>query len=192
MTIRMIAAATAAAAAIGASGAAHADVYMKVSSTPGDARTAGFEQQIVLTGASLNISSYMDYGFDGQSEPVRAIQATPIYLNKAPDRSSPKLMVAAIKGGDIGTIEITFTSPNRAGAQVVESRWILEGAQIRSFNLFPGADGVSPASETFELAYKTMRYQYFTTDAKGVRTGAMEEVTWDSPEGQTFAPEGCG
>ena len=74
----------------------------------------------------------------------------------------------------------------------MESRWILEGAEVRSFNVFQDASSGTAPTETVEIAYSSMRYQYFTKDSKGQRTGSMEEVKWSVPEDQLFPfDEGC-
>jgi hypothetical protein len=74
----------------------------------------------------------------------------------------------------------------------VEGRWILEGAEVRSFNVFPDAANGNLQTETVEISYSSMRYQYFGRDAKGQRSGTMEEVKWSVPESQLFPfDEGC-
>ena len=194
MTTRsFIRAAMIAGATVAMAGAAHADVFMKVASTPGDASAKGFEEQISLIGATLNIMSTLDYGPDGLADPPsRMPQVSPITFNKAPDRSSPKLMLAAIQGNEIGTVEVTFTTPSRAGQQI-DARWILEGAKINSYYSYPGATAAETPTETVEVTYTSMRYQYYVKDAKGVRTGAMEEVTWVTPETPNYGVnDGCG
>ena len=180
-------------AAAAMAGTARADVFMKVASTPGDASAKGFEEQIALIGASLTIMNTLDYGPDGLANPaLRIPQVSPITFNKAPDRSSPKLMRAAIQGSELGTVEITFTSPGRAGHQI-DARWILEGAKINSYYTYPGATAAETPTETVEVSYTTMRYQYYVKDAKGMRTGAMEEVAWDTPETPSYGlNDGCG
>jgi type VI protein secretion system component Hcp len=179
--------------ALAGAGAASADVFMKVEGMPGEALYRGFEGQIVLSGASLNISSFATPDPDGLVDSVRTMNAGPLFLTKAPDRSSPKLMMSAVEGAPLGTIEIAFTSPVRTGVnQIVEARWILEGAEVRSFNAYPDASNGGLATETIEISYSSMRYQYFTKDSKGQRSGAMEEVTWRVPDDQTFPfDEGC-
>jgi len=179
--------------AMAAAGAANADVFMKVEGTPGDAMQRGFEGQILLTGASMNISNFVTPDPEGIADTVRSTNVGALFLNKAPDRSSPKLMMAAVEGAPLGRIEITFTSPARTGVgQVVESKWILEGAEVRSFSAFPDTSNGNMPGETIEISYSSMRYQYFAKDAKGQRTGAMEEVKWSVPEGQLFPfDEGC-
>ena len=172
-------------------GAANADVFLKVEGTQGDAMQRGFEGQILLSGASINISNFVSPDPEGVADSIRTMNAGSLFLNKSPDRSSPKLMMAAVNGAPLGKIEITFTSPARAGAgQVVESRWILEGAEVRSFSAFPDAANGNTPGETIEIAYSSMRYQYFAKDSKGQRTGAMEEVKWSVPEGQIFPGDG--
>lgn len=178
---------------LAAAGAADADVFMKLEGTQGEAMQRGFEGQIVLAGASMSISSFVSPDPEGVADTVRSTNVGPLYLTKSPDRTSPRLMMAAIEGAPLGTVEITFTSPARTGfGQVVESRWILEGAEVRSFNVFPDTANGGAPTETVEISYSSMRYQYFTKDAKGQRTGAMEEVRWAVPESQLFPfDEGC-
>jgi type VI secretion system Hcp family effector len=162
------------------SGAAHADVFMKITNTLGEATVRGYENQIALSGASFNIASYDAYNDDGLPLPERMTHVSPIMLNKAVDRASPKLMMAALNGGDIGTVEITFTQPTRLGHQP-ETRWVLEGARISSFGSFPNGDAGGAPFEMVEVSYTAIRYQYYLRDANGALTGAMEEVRWDVP-----------
>jgi type VI secretion system Hcp family effector len=179
--------------ALAAAGAANADVFLKVEGTPGDTLQKGFEGQIALSGANMSISSFVMPDPEGLADTTRTTNVGPIYINKSPDRSSPKLMMSAVEGAPLGTIEITFTAPARAGQpQAVESRWILEGAEVRSFNVFQdAANGLGP-TETIEIAYSSMRYQYFSKDSKGLRNGSMEEVKWSVPDDQMFPfDEGC-
>lgn len=194
MSIRILARTTVVAGiAMASAAAASADVLMKVDGVPGDAGQRGFEGQIMLTGASMNISSYVMPDPDGLVESVRSTNVGPIFINKAPDRASPRLMMSAVEGAPLGTIEITFTSSPRAGLpQSVEGKWILEGAEVRSFNVFPDAANGNAPTETVEISYSSMRYQYFGKDAKGQRSGAMEEVKWSVPDSQLFPfDEGC-
>jgi len=134
-------AALALATSIGA-GAAQADIFMKIVDTPGDASARGFEQQISLIGASLSISNSLNSDPSERANPDLALNVTPISITKTPDRSSPKLMLDAVKGKPLGVVEITFTSQPKPGApQVIEARWILEGAEVRSFQVFPDTSG---------------------------------------------------
>ncbi|MDP3735808.1 MAG: type VI secretion system tube protein Hcp [Hyphomonadaceae bacterium] len=179
--------------ALAAAGAANADVFLKVEGTPGDAIQKGFEGQITLSGANMSISNFVMPDPEGLVDTVRTTNVGPLFLNKSPDRSSAKLMMSAVEGAPLGTIEITFTTPSRPGQpQAVESRWILEGAEVRSFNVFQDPNiGLAP-TETVEIAYSSMRYQYFAKDSKGQRTGSMEEVKWLVPDSQMFPfDEGC-
>jgi type VI secretion system Hcp family effector len=194
MSIRILARTTIVAGiAMASAAAANADVFMKVDGLPGDAGQRGFEGQIMLTGASMNISSYSMPDPDGLVESVRTTNVGPVFINKIPDRSSPRLMMSAVEGAPLGTVEITFTSSARVGQpQAVEGKWILEGAEVRSFNVFPDSANGNTPTETVEISYSSMRYQYFGKDAKGQRSGTMEEVKWSVPESQLFPfDEGC-
>jgi type VI protein secretion system component Hcp len=179
-------------AAASATGA-NADVFLKIEGTRGDAAQRGFEGQILLSGASMNISSFVMPDPDGLVDQVRSTSVGPLFLTKSPDRSSPKLMMAAVEGAPLGTVEITFTSAPRMGLpETVEARWIIEGAEVRTFNVFPDMQNGNMPSETVEISYSSMRYQYFAKDARGQRTGAMEEVKWSVPDEQLFPFEaGC-
>ena len=174
----------------GAAGAAQADVFMKVTGAPGDATARGFEQQIALGGASISVSSAPAYDHPEDTAPSRTTSVSPIVISKTLDRSSPKLMLSAVNGDKLGTIEISFTStPRTGGPQVVDDRWVLEGAEVESFQVSPGLDKHDPPIETVEISYKTMRYQHYVTDAKGLRTGAMDEVKWTAPAPDPFADD---
>lgn len=179
--------------ALAAAGAANADVFMKVSGAPGDATARGFEQQIALGGASVTVSNLPVPGHNEDASPTRTISASPIVINKTPDRASPKLMLSAVNGEKLGTIEIAFTSsPRTGGPQVIDDRWVLEDAEVQSFQVNPGLDKHDPPIETVEISYQTMRYLHYVTDAKGARTGAMDEVKWDAPAPDPFADDvGC-
>jgi len=178
--------------ALGCAGAASADVFLKIDGTPGEATLRGFEGQIAVGGASMNVSSFTMPDPDGLTDQVRSTTVGPIYITKLPDRSSPKLMMAAVEGQPLGRIEITFTSPVRTGGQTVESRWILEGAEVRSFNVNPDFNNGAAPTENIEISYSSMKYQYYLKDPKGHPTGAMEEVTWRVPDSQLFPfDEGC-
>jgi type VI protein secretion system component Hcp len=192
MSIRVLArSALLAGVALASAAAASADVFMKVEGTPGEARQRGFEGQVVLSGATINISSFVTPDPEGIADAVRTVNAGSLYLTKAPDRSSPKLMMSAVEGAPLGTIEISFTSPNPNGVgQTVDAKWIIEGAEVRGYNAYPDAAMGNMPVEQIEIAYASMRYQYFTKDAKGQRTGGMEEVKWKVPEGQLFPSDG--
>lgn len=194
MSIRILARTTIVAGiAMASAAAANADVFMKVEGVPGDAGQRGFEGQIMLTGASMNISNYSMPDPDGLVESIRTTNVGPIFINKTQDRSSPRLMMSAVEGAPLGTVEITFTSTPRIGQpHSVEGKWILEGAEVRSFNVFPDANNGNMPMETVEISYSSMRYQYFGKDAKGQRSGTMEEVKWSVPDSQLFPfDEGC-
>jgi type VI secretion system Hcp family effector len=180
-------------AVLASAAAADADVFLKVDGAPGEATQRGFEGQIVLTSASMNISSFPMPDPDGLVDSVRSTNVGPIFISKAPDRASPRLMMSAVEGAPLGTIEITFTSAPRMGQpQSIEARWILEGAEVRSINVFPDAANGNAQGETVEISYSSMRYQYFGKDSKGQRSGTMEEVRWSVPDSQLFPfDEGC-
>jgi len=180
-----------AAFALLSAGAASADVYMKAAGAPGEATAKGFEQQISLVGASMSISNMTMLGEDGVT-PEQYRSVGNIMITKAPDRASPKLALAAIDGGNLGTVEITFTEPaTRNRPERVKSRWILEGAEVRSFSVYPGAVASDPPSESVELFYRSMRYQVMTPSASGAST--TEETQWTTPEDQLAGWEGgCG
>jgi type VI protein secretion system component Hcp len=72
---------------------------------------------------------------------------------------------------------------------VIEDRWVLEGAEVLSFQINPGADKHGAPIEIVEISYASMRYQHHVTDTKGVRTGAMDEVKWDAPAPDPFADD---
>jgi type VI protein secretion system component Hcp len=171
-------------------GAASAEVFMKAPGATGEATAKGFEQQVVLTGASFSISSYP--GFDAEGLPSgRLTSVGPVLLTKSPDRSSPRLALAAVEGAPLGTVEITFTEPAARGRPgEVKARWILEGASVRAFSVYPGATPGEGPIESIELAYATMRYQVPGASQSGV----SEEVQWTAPEDQMSLghPEGCG
>jgi type VI protein secretion system component Hcp len=181
-TLSTARAAALAAAVAGLAGAAHADVFLKIPGVAGSATAAGFEQQIEIDGASMNISSYLDYGYDGQSQPRQVTSAGPAFITKSPDRATPKLMQAAVSASQLGTVEITFTAPGRSGGMAVESRWILEGARVNSYGSYPDAGRDNAMTENVEIAYERMRVQYFPVDAQGVRATRPEEVSWEAPE----------
>ena len=192
MSIRILARTTILAGiALASAAAASADVFMKTEGLSGDTRQRGFEGQIALSGASLNISNFVMPDPDGIADQIRSTNVGSIFLNKSPDRASPKLMMSAVEGAPLGTVEITFTSPG-PGGQVVDAKWIIEGAEVRSFNAFPDTANGNMPVETIEISYASLRYQYFAKDAKGQRTGGMEEVKWSVPENQLFPfDEGC-
>lgn len=173
-----------------AAGAANAEIFLKVANAPGDATQRGFEDQVLITGASLSIMNMVSPDPEGLAEVRHDTNVGNITLTKAPDRSSPRLMMAAVNSKPLGTIEITFTSPGKPGqGQVVDAKWIIEGAEVRAFNVYPDGSGAA-ASENVEISYTSMKYQHFSKDGKGGRT--MEEVKWNVPEGQIFAgDEGC-
>lgn len=173
-------------------GAANADVFLKVDGTPGEAAVKGFEGQITVSGASMNVSSFVMPDPDGLADQVRSTTVAPIFITKLPDRSSPKLMMAAVEGQPLGRIEITFTSPVRTGGQTVVSKWIIEGAEVRSFSVSPDFNNGNAPVENIEIAYSSMKYQYYSKDAKGQPSGTMEEVSWRVPDAQLFPyDEGC-
>jgi type VI secretion system Hcp family effector len=190
MTTRFFARTAAMAAiALACAGAASADVFLKVGSAPGDATQRGFEDQIVLNGASVSVMNFVQPDPEGLAGSSHVTNVGNISLTKSPDRSSPKLMLAAVNGAPLGTIEITFTAPGKPGqGQQVESKWIIEGAEVRSFNVYPNGDTGLPPVETIEIAYGSMKYQHFTKDGKGGRS--MEEVKWDVPAEQIFPGDG--
>lgn len=192
MSIRsFVRASLVAGAAVAIAGAANADVFAKISSAPGDATQRGFEDQIVVTGANMSVNNMVFPDPEGVlSELKHQVSVGNITLSKAPDRSSPKLMQAAVNGLPLGTIELTFTSRSEKPGQPqqVDSKWIIEGAEVRSFNVFP--DGANQPSENIEISYTAMRYQHFSKDGKGGRS--MEEVKLTVPEDQIFAGDlGC-
>ena len=168
-------------------GSAGADTFLKMKGVTGDAYQRGFEQQIVLTGASLSVMSTPDFSPDGEMLATRTRSSGPIYLSKTPDRSSPKLMQAALEGKNVGTLEITFTTPGKNGSpQTPQYRWVLEGVRFNSYSVSPGGTAVDASNEIIEVSYESMRYQYFTIDPKTGRPASTEEVSFTSPVDHPF------
>lgn len=180
-------------AVLASAGAASADIFLKTASTPGDATQRGFEGQITLSGVNMSVSSFVTADPEGYEDEVRSTSVSPLFITKSPDRSSSKLMAAAVEGAPLGRIEITFTSPTRPGApETVESRWIIEGAEVRGFNVYTDPASGNQPVENIEISYASLTYQYFTKDAKGVRSGNMEEIKWRVPDEQLFPYDaGC-
>lgn len=173
-----------------AAGAANADVFMKLPGAAGDVTVKGFEQQVALTGASLSVSTIPSYSPDGEVN-GRMTNAGPIVLSKAPDRSSPRLMQAALSNAQLGTVEITFTAPRVPGQPVVtQYKWVLEGVRVNGFSVYPtGVVGEAP-QESIELSYTSLRYQVVTPG----KPGGTEEIRIEAPDGGSFGTEavGCG
>lgn len=180
-------------AALASAGAASADIFLKTATASGDATQRGFEGQIEINGVNMSISTYTMPDPDGFRDEVRSTSVSPLMITKAPDRSSSKLMAAAVEGAPLGRIEITFTSPVRPGAtETVESRWIIEGAEVRGFSVYTDPMNGNQPVENIEISYASMTHQYYTKDAKGVRSGSMEETKWSVPEDQLFPYDaGC-
>lgn len=179
-------------AALAGAGAASADIYLRTPLTPGDVIRPGFEGQIALTGVSMNVSSLSLPDPEGIAPAIRSTSVSPLYLTKSPDRATARLMAAAIDGTPLGRIEISFTTPQRGGGETVESRWILEGAEVRSVSLNTDVASGGGVIENVEIVYASMTYQYFTRDARGQRSGGMEETSWRAPEEDMFSFEtGC-
>jgi len=124
---------------------------------------------------------------DGEMLATRTRSSGPIYLSKTPDRSSPKLMQAALEGKNVGTLEITFTTPGKNGSpQTPQYRWVLEGVRFNSYSVSPGGTAVDASNEVIEVSYESMRYQYFTIDPKTGRPASTEEVSFTSPVDHPF------
>lgn len=190
MTIRSIARfSILAAIALAGAGAASADVFVKIPSLKGQSTQRGFEGQIAVTGASMSVSSYTVPAADGLSDVTRTTTVGPIYITKSPDRSSPRLVANAVEGAPLGRIEITFTSP---ATQAIEARWIIEGAEVRSYSVNPDSLNGNQPLESIEIGYASMTYQYFDSDGRVAGTKPAAEARFDVPVEQLFPyDEGC-
>jgi type VI secretion system Hcp family effector len=190
MTIRSIARfSILSAIALAGVGAANADVFLKIPSLKGPSTQRGFEGQIVVTGASMSVSSYTVPSGDGVSDVTRTTTVGPIYITKLPDRSSPRLVSNAVEGAPLGRIEITFTSPT---TQAIEAKWIIEGAEVRSYSVNPDSMNGNQPLESIEIGYASMTYQYFDTDGRVVGAKPSAEARFDVPAEQLFpGDEGC-
>jgi type VI secretion system Hcp family effector len=170
-------------------GAANADVFLKIPSLKGPSTQRGFEGQIAVTGASMSVSSYTVPSGDGVSDVTRTTTVGPIYITKLPDRSSPRLVSNAVEGAPLGRIEITFTSPT---TQAIEAKWIIEGAEVRSYSVNPDSMNGNQPLESIEIGYASMTYQYFDTDGRVVGAKPSAEARFDVPAEQLFpGDEGC-
>ncbi len=170
-------------------GAASADVFLKIPSLKGQSNQRGFEGQIAVTGASMSVSSYTVPSGDGVSDVTRTTTVGPIYITKLPDRSSPRLVSNAVEGAPLGRIEITFTSST---TQAIEAKWIIEGAEVRSYSVNPDAMNANQPLESIEIGYASMTYQYFDSDGRVAGTKPSAEARFDVPAEQIFpGDEGC-
>jgi type VI protein secretion system component Hcp len=173
--------------ALAGAGVANADVFLKVQSLTGDAVQRGFEGQIQLTGATMGVSSWTAPDPSGLGDTVRTTSVSPLFISKSPDRSSPKLTSYAVEGMPLGRVEITFTDNT---TQAITSRWIIEGAEVRSISSSPDPMNGGKQTESVEIAYASMTYQYFDPKSKTGR--ATEEVKFAVPEEQLFPyDQGC-
>ncbi len=172
--------------ALAGAGAANADVFLKIPSLQGGATQRGFEGQIEIAGASMSISSWTQPDPSGVGDTVRTATAGPIFITKSPDRSSPRLTAYALEGQPLGRIEITFTDD---ASNAITSKWIIDGAEVRSISVNPDpSNGYRPV-ENVEIAYAAMTYQYF--DGRG-GPKPVEEARFDAPADQLFPfDEGC-
>ena len=178
-------------AALASAGAASADIFLKTTTAAGDSTQRGFEGQIAISGVNMGISTFTMPDPEGVADEVRSTSVSPLMITKEPDRSSSKLMAAAVDGAPLGRIEITFTSPARPGAvETIESRWIIEGAEVRGFSVYTDPMNGNRPVENIEITYASMTYQYYTKDSKGVRSGSMEETKWSVPDDQLFPYDG--
>jgi type VI protein secretion system component Hcp len=173
------------AVALAGAGAANADVFLKVQSLQGDAVQRGFEGQIQLSGASMSVSSWTQPDPSGVADTIRTTTVAPIFVSKFPDRASPKLTSYAVEGMPLGRIEITFTDN---ATQAVTSKWIIDGAEVRSISVNPDPSMSGVQSESIEIGYASMTYQYF--DAKSKTGRPTEEVKFAVPEEQLFPFDG--
>lgn len=171
--------------ALAGAGAANADVFLKTSSLQGGATLRGFEGQIQITGASMSVASWTQPDPSGVADTVRTTSVGPIYVTKSPDRASPKLTSFAVEGMPLGRIEITFTDDV---TKAVTSKWIVDGAEVRSISVNPDPMNGNKPYENIEIAFASMTYQYFDP-----RTGKpAEEAKFDVPVEQLFPyDEGC-
>ena len=172
--------------ALAGAGAANADVFLKISSLKGDSTQKGFEGQIQISGASMSVASWTAPDPSGSADTVRTTTVGPLYVTKAPDRSSPKLTSLAVEGAPLGRIEITFTDNI---TKALTSKWIVDGAEVRSISVAPDAMNGNTPSESIEIAYASMTYQYFDT-----RMGSkpVEEAKFAVPDDQLFPYDaGC-
>ena len=173
--------------ALAGAGAANADIFLKVRSLQGDAVQHGFEGQIPLTGATMSVSSWTAPDPSGLADRVRSTSVSPLFISKAPDRSSPKLTSFAVEGTPLGRVEITFTDNT---TQSITSRWIIEGAEVRAISSSPDPMNAGKQTENIEIAYASMTYQYF--DPKDKMGRPTEEARFAAPE-EPLSPydEGC-
>lgn len=190
MTIRSIARISILSAiALAGAGAASADVFLKIPSVKGGSTQRGFEGQIAVAGASMTVSSYTTPSVDGVGDATRNTAVGPLYITKAPDRTSPGLVSSAVEGAPLGRIEITFTSPV---TQAIESKWIIEGAEVRSFAVNPDATNGNQPVESIEIGFASMTYQYFDSDGRVAGTKPSTEARFTVPAEQLFPyDEGC-
>lgn len=170
--------------AIAGAGAANADVFLKIPSLQGDAAQRGFEGQIEIAGASMSVSSWSQPDPSGVADTVRTTTVGPIYITKSPDRASPKLTSYAVEGMPLGRIEITFTDDV---SNAVTSKWIIDGAEVRSISVNPDPSNGNKPLESVEIAYASMTYQYF--DGRGGTTPTAE-ARFDVPVEQLFPFDG--
>lgn len=190
MTIRSIARISILSAiALAGVGAANADVFVKIPQLKGDSTQRGFEGQIAVTGASMSVSSYTTPSADGVGDATRMTTVGPLYITKSPDRTSPKLVSNAVEGAPLGKIEITFTSPV---TQAIESKWIIEGAEVRSYSVNPDSTNGNQPVESIEIGFASMTYQYFDSDGRIAGTKPSTEARFKVPDEQLFPfDQGC-
>lgn len=159
---RRIAAASAASMLI--AGMAHAGVELKLGAdkVPATAVTFSVSQQPVYDPVT-----YLPV------EPAKStLYAGGIYVTRAFDTSSVKVLKHIVNATPVSTVEIAITTDGSTDKQV----WLLTDAVLNNYSTYTGEN--SQVVENFDITYKTATLKVYTAGA----TTPSDTVTWSAPE----------
>jgi type VI secretion system secreted protein Hcp len=140
-----------------------ANIFMNISSIPGESTAKGFSNQIAIQSCSWSAHNpiQISSGTGGLSAGVPTLGS--INVTAETSKASPLVLQSLVQGTAIPTITISFLKTGGSPSPylvVVLTNCFIESASL-------GASGNDVATESWSIAYGAIQKTYYTQDDKG-------------------------
>ncbi|SDX12852.1 type VI secretion system tube protein Hcp [Paenibacillus sp. CF384] len=138
------------------------NIVLQLDGITGDSTIKGYEKWSIVTGASFSLSS-LGSGTVGAGSGSSKVSLSELTITKATDAASIPIMMTAMKGVHIPKGKLVFTRQDGTGSQFPYLVLELEDVAITGYTF-------NDTDETVKLNYKKIKWTFWSTDARGVRT----------------------
>ncbi|SFS55091.1 type VI secretion system tube protein Hcp [Paenibacillus sp. BC26] len=137
-------------------------ILLQLDGISGESTMKGYEKWSVVEGASFSIENQGSFAA-GSGAGAGKVSLSALTITKSVDAASVPIMLNAMKGVHIPKGKLVYTSQGVGGNQTPYLMLELEDVVISSYSF-------DDTEETVVLNYNKIKWTYWITDAKGIRT----------------------